>query len=323
MKNLIFSGMQPTGALHLGNYLGALKQWVELQEQYDSIFCIVDYHAMTIDYNPNDIDERITELALDYLAAGLDPEKSIIFVQSQIPEHTELGWIFNTVTPLGELERMTQFKEKSEQYRKNVNAGLFTYPILQAADILLYKADRVPVGEDQVQHVELTRDIAKKFNKKFGKTFPEAKPILTDSARIMSHTDPTKKMSKSLGDKHFISLTDDAKTIQKKIRSAVTDTDAGADSPGVKNLFDILEAIDETVVKGFKKEHQKGTLKYSDLKDVVANTIISHLEPFQERRKELEEQKEEVAEILIEGAKSARKIARRTMEEVREKIGVR
>ena len=315
--------MQPTGALHLGNYLGALKQWVELQEDNDCIFCIVDYHAMTIDYNPKEMDEHITNLALDYLAAGLDPEKSIIFVQSQVPEHTELAWIFNTVTPLGELERMTQFKEKSSQHKKNINAGLFTYPILQAADILLYKADRVPVGEDQVQHIELTRDIAKKFNTKFGKIFPEPKPILTQSARIMSPQDPTKKMSKSLGDKHYIALTDKADTIKKKIRSAVTDTKGGADSPGIKNLFAILEAIDETVVQGFKKEHSKGTLKYSDLKDVVANTIISHLTPFQERRKELEEQREEVAEILINGAEQAQKIAQKTMKEVREKIGVR
>ena len=281
--------MQPTGSLHLGNYLGALKQWVDLQEDNDCIFCIVDYHAMTIDYSPKEMNERVTELALDYLAAGIDPEKSIIFVQSQVPEHTELGWIFNTITPVGELERMTQFKEKSEQNKERSNAGLFTYPVLQTADVLLYKADRVPVGEDQVQHVELMRTIAKKFNKKFGKTFPEAKPILTESARIMSPADPTKKMSKSLGDKHYIALTDDAKTVQKKIRSAVTDTSAGADSPGIKNLFAILEALDDTVVKGFKKEHDKGTLRYSDLKDIVANTIISHLEPFQKRRKELEE----------------------------------
>ncbi|MBU2575868.1 tryptophan--tRNA ligase [Patescibacteria group bacterium] len=323
MKNLIFSGMQPTGALHLGNYLGALKQWVDLQDEHNCIFCIVDYHAMTIDYNPKKMPERITELALDYLAAGLDPEKSIIFIQSHVPEHTELAWIFNTITPLGELERMTQFKEKSAQHRKNVNAGLFTYPILQAADILLYKADRVPVGEDQVQHVEMTRDIAKKFNKKFNKTFPEPKPILTEAARIMSPTDPTKKMSKSLGDKHYIALTDSADVIRKKIRSAVTDTSQGADSPGVKNLFAILEAFDEDAAKGFKMEHKSGSLKYSDLKDVVANTIIGHLAPFQERRRELEAEKERVAEILINGADQAQKIAQKTMQEVRKKIGVR
>jgi len=315
--------MQPTGSLHLGNYLGALKQWVDLQETHSCIFCIVDYHAMTIEYNARQMRERIVELALDWLSAGLDPSKSIIFIQSQVPEHTELAWIFNTITPLGELERMTQFKEKSAQHRKNVNAGLFTYPILQAADILLYKADRVPVGEDQVQHVELTRDIAKAFNRRFGKTLPEPKPILTKAARIMSPTEPTKKMSKSLGEKHYIALTDSADTVKKKIRSAVTDTSAGADSPGVKNLFAILEAFDQDAAKGFTMEHKKGTLKYSDLKDVVANTIIGHLKPIQEKRKELESRADEVADILIAGSEQAQKIAKKTMEEVREKIGVR
>ncbi|MAG29150.1 tryptophan--tRNA ligase [bacterium] len=324
MNNLIFSGMQPTGSLHLGNYLGALKQWVELQEQHDSIFCIVDYHALTIDYSPKDLPNRITELALDYLSAGVDPEKSIVFVQSQIPEHTELAWIFNSITPMGELERMTQFKEKSEQHKQNINAGLFTYPILQAADILLYKADRVPVGEDQVQHVELTRDIAKKFNKTFGKTFPETKVILTKTARIMSLVDPEKKMSKSLGEKHYIALSDSPDAIKKKVRSAVTDTHGGSKSAGVTNLFDILEALNgDDMVSELKDQHKKGKLPYKDLKDIVANTIISHLKPIQERRRELEEQREEIGEILIEGAERAQEIAQKTMEEVREKVGVR
>jgi len=322
MKNLIFSGMQPTGALHLGNYLGALKQWVGLQDQHNCVFCIVDYHAMTIPYEPKDMAGRICELALDWLAAGIDPEKSTVFIQSHVPEHTELAWIFNTITPLGELERMTQFKEKSEQHKQNVNAGLFTYPILQAADILLYKANLVPVGEDQVQHVELTRDIARKFNKTFGGMFPEAKPLLTKTARIMSLADPAKKMSKSLSEKHYVALTDDENTVRKKVRAAVTDTKGGAKSPGVMNLFAILEALDETIVKGFEAEQKKGTLKYSDLKDVVANTIISHLKPFQERRRELGKERGKIAKILIDGADRARKIAQATMQEVREKIGV-
>jgi len=315
--------MQPTGTLHLGNYLGALKQWVDLQDKYNAYFCIADYHAMTVQYNPREIEGRTAELALNYLAAGLDPEKSVIFIQSHVPEHTELAWIFNTLTPIGELERMTQFKEKSDQHKQNINAGLFTYPILQAADILLYKGNVVPVGEDQVQHVELTRDIAKKFNKAFGKTFPEAKPLLTNSARIMSLADPSKKMSKSLGEKHHIALTDDEKTIKKKVSSAVTDTNAGADSPGIKNLFAILEALDSNIAKGFKEEHKRGTLKYKDLKDVVANTIISHLKPFQERRKELSIKPENLGDILIAGAERARKTAAETMNEVHEKIGIR
>ncbi len=323
MKHTLFSGMQPTGSLHIGNYLGALQQWVPLQHEHTSFFCIVDYHALTIPYEPKELAQRTHALALDWLAAGIDPEQATIFIQSHVPEHTELAWIFNTITPLGELERMTQFKDKSQQHKKNVNAGLFTYPILQAADILLYKGSVVPVGEDQVQHIELTRDIAKKFNKTFGKTFPETKPQLTKTARIMSLADPTKKMSKSLGDKHYIALTDDEKTIRKKVGSAVTDTGSGAQSPGVQNLFSILEALDPEVVVGFKAEQKKGTLKYKDLKEVVSNTIVSHLTPFQERRTELEAQPEKVADILIAGAEKARERAQETIQEVREKIGIR
>ncbi len=324
MKNLIFSGIQPTGALHLGNYLGAIKQWVDLQNEHESIFCIVDYHAMTIEYDPGKLPERISELALDLLACGIDTDKAILFVQSQVPEHTELGWIFNTITPMAELERMTQYKDKSQQNKQNINAGLFTYPVLQAADVLLYKANLVPVGEDQVQHVELMRVIAKKFNKVFGTLFPEPKPLLTKQARVMSLSDPAKKMSKSLGDKHYIALSDSDDVIKKKVRSAVTDTHGGSRSPGVENLFGILEALGgESLAKELKSRHKKGSLQYSDLKDVVANTIASYLAPIRERRKELEKERERVGEILIDGAARAQKIAQDTMREVREKIGVR
>jgi len=315
--------MQPTGALHLGNYLGALKQWVDLQKKFEAYFCIVDYHAMTVTCKAKELEKRIAALALDYLATGLDPEESTIFIQSYVSAHTELAWIFNTLTPLGELERMTQFKEKSEQHKQNINAGLFTYPILQAADILLYRADAVPVGEDQVQHVELTRDIAKRFNKTFKKIFPEPKPLLTEHARIMSLADPSKKMSKSLGEKHYIALSDDPGTIRKKISSAVTDTHGGAKAPGVVNLFAILGALDETLVEGFKAEHEKGTLQYKNLKEVTAHTIIAHLAPIQERRKELESQSERIGEILIDGAGRAKKVAEQTIDEVRHAIGVR
>ncbi|MBI1961103.1 MAG: tryptophan--tRNA ligase [Parcubacteria group bacterium] len=324
MKNLIFSGIQPTGALHLGNYLGAIKQWVDLQNEHESIFCIVDYHAMTVAYDAKKLPERISELALDLLACGIDPEKAILFVQSQVPEHTELGWIFNTITPIAILSRMTQYKDKSEQNKQNINAGLFTYPVLQAADVLLYKANLVPVGEDQVQHVELMRVIARKFNKAFGELFPEPKPLLTEQARVMSLSDPTKKMSKSLGEKHYIALSDSPDVIKRKVRSAVTDTHAGSKSPGVENLFAILEALGgEDLVKELKSQHKKGSLQYADLKDVAANTIISHLKPIRERRTELEKEREHVGEILIQGAKRAQKIAQQTMSEVREKIGVR
>lgn len=319
----IFSGIQPTGALHLGNYLGAIKQWTELQHEHESLFCIVDYHALTVPYDPKKLPERIRELALDLLSCGVDPEKATLFVQSHVPEHAELGWIFNTITPLGELERMTQFKDKSKQHKEHINAGLFTYPVLQAADVLLYKAHMVPVGEDQVQHVELMRIIARKFNKIFGKTFPEPKPLLTKQARIMSLADPSKKMSKSLGEKHHIALSDSPQTIKKKVQSAVTDTAGGSKAPGVANLLGILEALDESIAKGFALEHKKGALKYSALKDVVANTIVSHLAPIQERRAALEKERERIGEILIAGAKIAQKIAQKTMSEVREKIGVR
>ncbi|MDP1709325.1 MAG: tryptophan--tRNA ligase [Candidatus Komeilibacteria bacterium] len=324
MKNIIFSGMQPTGALHLGNYLGALSQWVELQDKYESIFCIVDYHAITIPYQPKEMEKRITDLALDYLSAGLNPEKAIIFVQSHVPEHTELAWIFNSITPLGELERMTQFKEKSSQHKQNVNAGLFTYPVLQAADILLYKANLVPVGEDQIQHVELTRDIARKFNNTFGKIFPEPKPLLTKSPRIMSLADPSKKMSKSLGEKHYIALMDSEATIRAKVKSAVTDTSGGSKAPGVENLFTIIESLDQDgVTEELRSQQKKGALKYSELKDVTANVIISHLRPFQARRAELSRDRSKVGEILIAGANKARQIAEKTIAEVRDKIGVR
>ncbi|MBI2051011.1 MAG: tryptophan--tRNA ligase [Parcubacteria group bacterium] len=324
MKNLIFSGIQPTGALHLGNYLGAVKQWTDLQHEHESIFCIVDYHAMTIEYDPKKLPERISGLALDLLACGIDPEKATLFVQSQVAEHTELGWIFNTLTPIAELERMTQYKDKSEQNKQNINAGLFTYPVLQAADVLLYKANLVPVGEDQVQHVELMRVISRRFNKAFGKLFPEPKPLLTKQARVMSLSDPTKKMSKSLGDKHYIALSDSDEVIKKKVRCAVTATEGREKSPGVENLFAILEALGgEKLADELKRQHKKGSLQYSDLKDVVANTIISHLKPIRERRAALEKERERIGEILIEGAEAAQKIAQQTMREVREKIGVR
>lgn len=324
MTPAIFSGMQPTGALHIGNYLGALKNWVTLQNEHACIFGIMDYHAMTIPYDPKELPLRVKNLALDYLAAGVDPDASIIMIQSHVPEHAELAWIFNTITPLGELERMTQYKEKSAAHKQNSNAGLFTYPILQAADVLMYKASLIPVGEDQVQHIELMRDIAKKFNKTFGKTFPEPKPLLTKTPRIMSLADPSAKMSKSNGEKHYISLSDDAKTIEKKVRAAVTDTHAGSKAHGVANLFAILEAFDEKdIARELSTQHKKGTLKYAILKDTVAHVIIGHLAPIQERRARYAADPEKVADILIAGSEKARKIAQQTIAEVRKKIGVR
>lgn len=332
--NQIFSAMQPTGLLHIGNYLGALKNWADLQNsgKYECIFGIADLHAITIDYDPKQMNSNITNLAIDYLSCGLDPNKSIIMVQSHVPEHTELAWIFNCITPISELERMTQYKDKARQHRHNVNVGLFDYPVLQAADILLYKADTVPVGEDQTQHVEFSRIIARKFNNKFGKVFPEPKALLTKSARLMSPIDPEKKMSKSLGPKHYIALADSPKDIKKKISSAVTDTGPSQDknqslnqmSPGIKNLFGMLEVFAPLgTYKELMGEYKKGTLKYIDLKSTLADAIIKHLKPIQQKRKELEHNRDKIGEVLIEGAEKCQKIAKKTMAEVREKIGIR
>ena len=236
-KKIVVSGIQPTGELHLGNYLGAIKNWVELQDDYECYFFIADYHSITIPYEPSEKEKQTLDLAKDLVALGLTRSK--LFVQSQIPEVTELSWYFNCITPIGELERMTQYKDKSSQHKDNVNSGLFTYPVLQAADILIYKGELVPVGEDQVQHVELTRDIAKKFNKRFGKTFPETKPYLTKSARLKSLQDPTKKMSKSLGPKHYAGIFEDEDAIRDKFKKAVTTPE------GIENLKMLTELLSE------------------------------------------------------------------------------
>ncbi|MFZ5559844.1 MAG: tryptophan--tRNA ligase, partial [Patescibacteria group bacterium] len=256
----IFSGMRPSGQLHIGNYLGALKNWVELQKKNFSIFGIVDYHAITTPFNPKHLQKDVYNLVLDYLAAGIDPKKSIIIIQSHIPEHTELAWILSTLTPLGELERMTQFKEKAKQHKENVNAGLFCYPILMAADILLYKADTVPVGEDQAQHVELTRVLARKFNNKFGKTFPEPKTLLQKhGARIMSLTDPFKKMSKT-GDESII-LGDSPDAIRRKIKKAVTDSGKEVkfdekNKPAISNLITIYHLFSGKSIAEIEKKYK-------------------------------------------------------------------
>jgi tryptophanyl-tRNA synthetase len=247
MTTRIFSGIQPTGTLHIGNYFGAIRNWAALQNDYECVYCIVDYHAITIDIDPKVLRAASRNMALDLIACGIDPERAILFVQSAVPEHTELAWIFGCVTSYGDLSRMTQFKDKSAG-KKFVSASLFTYPVLQAADILLYRADGVPVGEDQVQHLELSRRIARRFNARFGEFFPEPEPIVGKGARIMSLADPTIKMSKSAGDAHYIGVMEDESSIRKKVRSAVTDTGLAAGeemSPGVETLFEILELSTE------------------------------------------------------------------------------
>ncbi len=304
--------------------MGALRNFVKLQDEYQCFFFVADYHSITEDYDPQKKPKQIFDLALDFLAIGLDPQKCVIAVQSQIAEHTELTWIFNTVTPVAELERMTQFKDKANSQKKNINMGLFDYPVLQAADILMYKADLVPVGQDQIQHVELTRKIARLFNNKFGEIFPEPKPLLTPTPKIMSLANPTKKMSKSHGAKSYIGINDEPEVINKKIKSAVTDTGAtGKTNPAVENLFLLLEIFSSREkMKYFKIAHQNKNIKYSELKETLSKDIANYFAPFRKRRKELEAKPDYVKKVLSDGAEKARAVARETMREVKEKIGL-
>lgn len=319
----VFSGIQPTGTVHIGNYLGAIRNWVSLQEQYDCLFCIVDYHAITVDYEPETLQERILDVAATNIAAGLDPEKITLFVQSAVPEHTELTWFLTCLTSIGSLERMTQFKDKSARQKRGVFAGLMNYPILQTADIILYKANLVPVGEDQLQHLELAREITRRFNSTFTEVFPEPEPLLTSSARIMALNDPASKMSKSL-EGSYISLSEDPDSIRKKIRRAVTDPgpQGGEMGPGVKNLFTLLAGFaDEEVVEQFKKDYANQELRYKDLKETLGEAIVARLTPIRERREELLAKPDQLQEILIAGGEKARKTAKETLNEVRDVMG--
>ena len=320
-RQTIFSAVQPSGELHLGNYLGALRNFAELQDKYNCFFFIADYHSITENYNPKEKPKQIFDLALDFLAVGLNPEKCALAVQSQIPEHTELAWIFNTITPISELQRMTQFKDKSQNQEKNINMGLFDYPVLQAADILIYKADAVPVGQDQVQHVELTRKIARFFNNKFGKTFPEPKDIITKTPKIMSLADPTKKRSKSHGVKSYIGINDEPEIIKKKMRKAISTTEYNKD---IYNFYaSLLEEFGtEKNKEYFAKQFEEQDIKFSELKETLAGDISNYFAPFRKKRKELETNPEYVKKVLSEGAEKARVLARETMKEVKEKVGV-
>lgn len=322
----IFSGIRPTGDLHIGNYLGAIKQWIELQKENECVFCIVDMHAITTPYEPKNMQKNILDAAAIYLAAGVDPEKSIIFVQSDVKEHVELGWLLGTITPMGELSRMTQFKEKSKTHKDYINAGLFNYPVLMAADILLYKANAVPVGKDQEQHVELARTVARKFNQKFGEVFPEPETILPKTgAKIMSLTDPKKKMSKSDEPKSYISLFDSPEDIKKKIMAA--STDSGKDiiynvtkKPGISNLLTIYSLLTGKTTQELEKEFKgKG---YGDFKKSLVEVVINYLEPFRRKQKELQTRDVYVKELLKQGSSRAKTIAETTMKEVREKMGL-
>ncbi len=326
-QQTIFSGIKPSGELHIGHYFGAIKNWVELQSQYRSIFCIVNEHAITIPQDPEKLRERTLDIAMLYLAAGIDPEKTIIFVQSHNQDHAELGWILNTLTPLGELYRMTQFKDKSEKMKKaGIPAGLLNYPTLMAADILLYQTNLVPVGEDQKQHVELTRTLARKFNNRYGETFKEPKEFIhKESARIMSLQEPNKKMSKSDENKNsYIALLDSPEAIRQKIKTAVTDSNKEVifdpkKKPAISNLLTIYSLFSGLSPKEVEKKYKgKG---YGEFKKDLGDIAVLHLVPFQEKYHAFKKNPENVMAILHEGAKSAKKISSQTFADVKQKIG--
>jgi len=303
-----------------------IKQSLELQERTECLFPIVDLHAITIPYQPEDFQKRILETAISYLAVGFDPEKSILFVQSQVKEHTELTWLLSTVTSVGDLLRMTQFKEKSKQFKKAVNAGLLNYPILQAADILLYQADSVPVGKDQLQHVELARTIARKFNQRFGKTFIEPKAQIPKiGAKIMALNNPKQKMSKSLGPQSYLSLFDEPEEIKKKIMAAVTDPGKvikydPQKKPGISNLLTIYSLFKGEPIENLEKIFKNRG--YEKFKKSLAELLINSLEPFRRKEKELSFREVYVKEILNKGKSRAEVIAQSTIQDVRKKMGL-
>lgn len=323
-KKRIFSGMQPSGEAHLGNYLGALRRWVKMQDEHDCLWCIVDQHAITAGGDPREIPGHVLDLAISYLAVGLDPEKSIIFVQSDVPEHTELAWLFNAVTPIGDLERMTQFKDKSQRF-ESIPAGLLNYPILQAADILLYKADGVPVGEDQKQHLELTRDIARKFNAAYGETFPETEPLIEKGVGRIMGLDGDAKMSKSLN--NTVPVLAEPDEVWARVRTAVTDpqrirrTDPGR--PEVCNVFSLHGFFtDESAREDIAAQCRGGTIGCVDCKRILSDNIAEEFAPFRERAADFHAKPELVRDILEDGAARAREIAKVTIREVRERMGL-
>lgn len=325
-KKVIFSGMQPTGVITIGNYFGALKNWVKLNEEYNCLFCVVDMHSITVRQDPAKLRKSSRELIALYIAAGLDPEKNIIYYQSHVPAHAELAWILNCFTYMGELNRMTQFKDKSAKNEQNLNAGLYTYPALMAADILLYQTDLVPVGNDQKQHLELARDIATRFNNTFSPTFTVPDPYIAKvGARICSLQEPTKKMSKSDENPNAtISLLDDVAVIRNKIKRAVTDSDAKIvydpeKKPGVSNLLEIYslstsKTMDEVV------DHFEGK-GYGELKSEVADALVAEIEPIQKRFKEIMADKKYLDGIIKKNAETASYLASKTLRKVKKKVG--
>ena len=322
----IFSGIQPTGEPHLGNYIGAIRRWVDLQHDYESFFCLVDLHAMTLPWDPAKLRTDTLNTGAMLVACGIDPDRSVLFRQSQVGQHAELAWILNCVARMGELRRMVQFKEKSRGETESVGVGLFTYPVLQAADVLLYQAHGVPVGEDQRQHIELMRDLAGRFNKSFGRAFVVPEPLIsTDGARIMALDDPSQKMSKSATRPNSsISLADPPETIAKKIRSAVTDSGrevtAGADKPALSNLLTIFSAVEGTPVEELEATYREGG--YATFKQALADAVVEHLGPINKRYEDLIGDPAEFERLLDAGARRAHEVAERTMVDVRARVGL-
>jgi tryptophanyl-tRNA synthetase len=326
----VFSGIQPTGELHLGNYLGAVRNWVALQDQYRCIFSIVDYHALTQDYDTKEMAKRVTEMVIDLVALGIDPDRSLLFLQSMVPEHTELMWVLTNVTGFGDLERMTQFKDKSEAQPENINAGLFQYPVLQAADIMLYKAELVPVGQDQVQHIEIARRIARSFNHRWGKLFPECEPLLTNLPKLLG-LDGKKKMSKSLGNHIPLSVFGQGAAADKQLKKflgrAVTDekrvTREDPGNPDDCNIGTMHKALSspEDLAWVYQGCTTAG-IGCVDCKAKLADNLHAHFAGYAQRRAELLAAPGRVQDILEQGAAKARAIAQRTMADVRKKLGL-
>ncbi len=321
-KKRVFSGMQPTGAPHLGNLIGAFDNWVKMQEDYDTIYCVVDFHAMTVPYEATRFRAERLNLAKTILAVGVDPSRSLLYYQSEVPQHVELAWILGTLAGLGHLERMTQFKEKSDKSGQNL--GLLAYPVLQAADILIHRVHAVPVGDDQAQHLELTRDLAERFNNRFGDQFPIPERITPQiGARVMSLTDPTSKMSKTDPPKSTINLSDSDDQIVKKIRSAVTDPGSHVEydvdeKPGISNLLEIFSFVSGVTIEAIVEEHRSGG--YGAFKTAVAEAVAERIRPIRESVEGMSDA--EVVEVTSTSAERARVMAEETMRSVRERTGL-
>ncbi|WP_440054374.1 tryptophan--tRNA ligase [Pseudoalteromonas sp. T1lg65] len=327
-KPVVLSGIQPSGGMTIGNYVGAINQWLELQKDHDCYFMMVDLHAITVRQKPEELRERILDGVALYTACGIDPNKSALFVQSQVPAHAQLGWVLNCYTQMGELNRMTQFKDKSSKHSNNINVGLFAYPVLQAADILLYQADQVPVGEDQKQHLELTRDIATRFNNLHGDVFKIPEPYIPKlGARVMSLQDPLKKMSKSDENPNgFVMLLDEPKKIEKKLKKAVTDSDEQAriyfdreEKPGVSNLLTLLSVATKRSIEELVPEYEDKM--YGHLKKDTAEAVVNMLEPIQAKFKEIREDRPLLDKIMRNGAEKASARAEVTLKAVYDAVG--